>query len=142
MGSDTGASRRHASRPPAALNEMVLGLLRSPLHGLLDPGICELRYHARRTGRVVALPVIYARHGQRYVVVAGDAPRKQWWRNFTDPHPVEVRHGGRLDAGTCRVLTPDDPTYRPALRAYVQRQHVTPQPGDRVLLIELTEQPT
>jgi hypothetical protein len=36
--------RRHARRPPAVVNRMVLGLLRSPLHGLLDPGICELRY--------------------------------------------------------------------------------------------------
>lgn len=114
MGTDTGAPRRHASRPPAALNEMVLGLLRSPLHSVLDPGICELRYHGRRTGRAVALPVIYARHGQRYVVVAGDAPRKRWWRNFTDPRPVEVRHGGRLHTGTCRVLAPTTrPTGRP-----------------------------
>ena len=60
--------RRHASRPPAVLNAVILGLLRSPLHVLLDPGICEVRYRGRRSGRTVALPVIYTDHGGAYVV--------------------------------------------------------------------------
>jgi hypothetical protein len=118
------------------INRMVLGLLRSPLHGLLDPGICELRYRGRRTGRAVALPVIYARHGDGYVVVVGGAPDKLWWRNFTDPRPVQVRQGGRLRAGICRVVAPDDPAYEPAWRAYLRRQHVPREPGDRLLVIE------
>jgi F420H(2)-dependent quinone reductase len=142
MATDTDvAARRHASRPPAVLNDMVLALLRSPLHGVLDPGICELRYRGRRTGRVFALPVIYSEHGDRYVVLIGDSPDKRWWRNFTDPRPVEVRRAGRLRAGTCRVVPPDDPAYEPALRAYVHRQHVSPEPGDRLLLIEFAASP-
>jgi len=130
--------RRHSSRPPAVVNAMVLGLLRSPLHVLLDPGICELRYRGRRTGRTVALPVIYAEHGDAYVVLVGDAPDKRWWRNFTEPRPVEVRRAGHLRAGTCRVVPPRDPAYEPALQAYVHRQHLRPEPGDRVLLIEFS----
>jgi hypothetical protein len=128
--------RRHASRPPAAVNRMVLGLLRSPLHGLLDPGICELCFRGRRTGRAVRLPVIYAPYGAAYVVVVGDAADKRWWRNFVEPGPVQVRRGNRLRPGTCRVVTPADPAYEPAWQAYVERQHVTQEPGDRLLLIE------
>ncbi len=129
---------RHASRPPGVLNDMVLGLLRSPLHAVLDPGICELRYRGRRTGRTVALPVIYAEHGDAYVVLVGDAPDKRWWRNFTGPRPVEVRRAGHLRAGTCRVVAPNHPAYEGAVRAYMRRQHVTPEPGDQVLLIEFS----
>jgi hypothetical protein len=142
MGSDTNADRRrHAHRPPAVVNRMVLAVLRSPLHGLLDPGICELRYRGRRTGRMVALPVIYARYGERFVVVVGDASDKRWWRNFTDPRQVEVRRGRQRGVGTCRVVTPDDPDYEPAWCAYAQRQHVTLEPGDRLLVIDLPVSP-
>lgn len=135
--------RRHARHPPATVNRMVLALLRSRLlHGLLDPGICELRYLGRRSGRMVALPVIYARKGEQLVVVVGDSSGKKWWRNFTLPGPVEVRRGGQLREGTCRLVAADDPTYEPAWRAYVQRQHVSPEEGDRLLLIDFADRPT
>ncbi len=130
------SGRRHASRPPTLVNRMVLGVLRSPLHGLLDAGMCELRYRGRRTGRSVALPVLYARYGEQFVVVVGDAADKRWWRNFTDPGPVQVRRGDQLRAGICRVVAPDDPSYEPAWQAYVQGQQVWREPTDRLLLIE------
>lgn len=137
MTNDIGpARRRHARRPPAALNRMVLGLLRSPVHGLLDPGMCELRYQARRSGRQVALPVLYARHGEQFVVVVGDASDKRWWRNFIQPAPIQVRRGDQLRSGTGRVLTPDDPSYRPAWHAYEQGQHIEREPDDQLLLID------
>jgi deazaflavin-dependent oxidoreductase (nitroreductase family) len=121
------------------LNRMILALLRSPLHGLLDPGICELRYRGRRSGRTVSLPVIYARDGEQLVVVVGDSSAKQWWRNFATSGLVDVRRGGRWRAGTCRVVAPDDPAYGSAWRAYVQRQHVSREPGDRLLLIDFAK---
>lgn len=115
---------------------MVLGLLRSPLHAVLDPGICELRYRGRRSGRSIALPVIYARYGEKYVVVVGNSADKRWWRTFTEPRPVEVRRGGRLRAGTGRLVAATDPEYWPAWQAYSRRQHVSRVPGDRILLID------
>ena len=139
MTTDFGTPRRrHARRPPAVFNRAVLALLRSPAHGLLDPGICELRYQGRRTGRGVALPVLYARHGEQFVVIVGDARHKQWWRNFIEPFPVQVRRGGQLRTGTCRVVTPDDAAYEPVWRAYEQGQHIRRDPADRLLLIDFT----
>jgi deazaflavin-dependent oxidoreductase (nitroreductase family) len=117
-------------------NRMVLGLLRSPAHGLLDPGMCELRYQGRRTGRPVALPVLYARHGDRFVVIVGDAPHKQWWRNFIRPAPVQVRRGGQLRPGIGRVVPPDDPSYPSAWAAYQHGQHVQREPTDQLVLID------
>ena len=56
---------RHVTVAPPAVrrhrrlaNRCVLAVLRSPLHALLDPGLCELRYRGRRSGRRYALPVI------------------------------------------------------------------------------------
>jgi hypothetical protein len=118
------------------VNRIVLGLLRSPLHALLDPGICELRFRGRRSGRPIALPVIYAGYGEKYAVVVGDSAAKRWWRTFTAPWPVEVRRGGRLRSGTCRVVAATDPEYEPAWQAYSRRQHVPRDPGDRLLVID------
>lgn len=136
MGTVTDVRRRHARRAPGVVNRMVLAVLRSPVHGLLDPGICELRYRGRRTGRTVALPVLYARHGERLVVVVGDAASKRWWRNFTEAAPVQVRRGGQLRTGTGRVVPADDASYEPAWRAYVQNQHVPREPADQLLIID------
>jgi len=60
-------------------NRLALAILHSPLRFLLDPGICELGYTARRSGQPVRLPVIYAREGDTLAVLVGDAPAKQWW---------------------------------------------------------------
>jgi hypothetical protein len=132
---------RHTRRPPAVVNSTVLAILRSPLHGLLDAGMCELRYQGRRTGRTVALPIMYAVHGTDIVVLVGDASHKQWWRNFTRPRPVEIRRGPRLLAGVCRIVAPTDAGYDDAWAAYFDRHHVERRPGDRLLVVEMSEAP-
>jgi hypothetical protein len=49
---------------------------------------------------------------------------------------VQVRRGGQLRTGICRIVAPDDPQYQPAWQAYIQRQHVAHEPTDRLLMIE------
>ena len=55
--SATDAGRPARQHHPLA-NRCVLAVLRSPLHTLLDPGLRELRYRGRRSGRSIALPVM------------------------------------------------------------------------------------
>ena len=123
--------RRHS-----ALNHVLLALLRSPLHHLLDTELCELSYRAPRCGRTIDLPVMYATDGADLVVLVGDAPEKTWWRAFREPHPVEVRRGGRVRRGIGRVLAPDDPRYPGATLMYEHRHGIRPVDSDRVVLIE------
>jgi hypothetical protein len=129
---------RHTRRPPAAVNRTVLAILRSRLHGLLDAGLCELRYQGRRTGRTVALPVMYAIDGTDVVVLIGDAGHKRWWRNFIQPWPVEIRRGRQRLAGVGRIAAPTGAGYDDAWKAYLDRHHVDRQPGDHLLVITLS----
>lgn len=130
--------QRRGKGPPVFLNRAVLALLRSPLHGLLDAGMCELDYRGRRTGRAIALPVLYAPHDNNVVVLVGDAPDKRWWRNFAEPAPVSIRRGSQVRTGTARLVPPEDPAYAPAWAAYSRRHHIAHEPTDRLVLIETT----
>jgi hypothetical protein len=130
-----GARPRHADRPPAIVNRAVLAVLRSRLHGLLDAGLCELRY-ADRSGRTVSLPVLYAAASDRFVVLVGDAADKRWWRHFRQPAAVEIRRGRQRLAGTGRIVPPEDPGWADAWKVYYDRHHVLHEPGDRLLVID------
>jgi hypothetical protein len=130
--SGTRTSRRH--RP--GVNRIVLTLLRSPMHGLVSRGLCELRYRAPRSGRLVCLPVGYAADGERIVVLAGFAADKRWWRAFARPYPLEIRRGGTLRRAVGHVVRPDDPAAVAAAAAYRVNHRVTIHPTDRLLLID------
>ncbi|WP_412538491.1 nitroreductase/quinone reductase family protein [Longispora sp. K20-0274] len=121
-------------------NRLVLGLLHSPLHALLDPGICELSFAGRRSGRLVRLPVMYAREGRTVVILVGHADAKRWWRNFHTPHPVTVTARGETNTGTGRVVPADDPT---AQEIYWSRHPgVRLLPGDRLVRVDLDREPS
>ncbi|RZU49396.1 hypothetical protein EV385_1146 [Krasilnikovia cinnamomea] len=128
---------RRPHRPPALINRAVLAVLRSTrLHRLLDAELCELRYRTADGTRTVALPVLYAADGDRYVVLVGDAPDKKWWRHFRREAPVELRRGGLVRNGSGRILPHDDPAYAAAVRTHQDRHHVPVVGTDEVLLIE------
>ncbi len=131
--------RRPARHRHSFANLVVLALLRSPAHALVDAGMCELRYVGRASGRRYALPVMFARVDERLVVLVGDAPAKRWWRNFRAPGPVEVRHRGKVTPAVARILDPADDGYGVAVRAYTQRHNLVPEPTDRLLVIDPSE---
>ena len=97
-------------------NGLVQAVLHSPLRRLLSRTVCEIEYLGRRSGRLIRLPVQYARDGDRIVVVAGSAGTKRWWRNFTGAgRPVTVNVAGEQHGGWARVVDKGDPTYEPAV---------------------------
>ncbi len=129
-------TRRPGRHHHPVLNRAVLVVLRSPLHPLLDPGICEVRYRGRRSGRTICLPVLYALDGDRLVVLVGDAAHKRWWRGFASPAPVQVRRKGRVRQGRARLLVPGTPDFVRAAAAYRRGQGLAVEATDRLLLIE------
>jgi hypothetical protein len=103
-------------------NSLVLAILRSPVHRVLSGVVLELRYTGRRSGREYAIPVEYARSGERVVVRPQAAGRARWWRNFGTPMPVTVRLAGQVRHARALAVEPDQPQWEPAAQIYRARR--------------------
>jgi hypothetical protein len=122
----------------AAVSRLALAVLHSPLRFLLDPGICELAYTGRRTGRPIRLPVIYARAATTVAILSGASESKSWWRNFTTPQPVRLRIRAHILAGTAVVVHPGTPQFTSTLAVYTRRfPDLSYEPGDRLIAVTL-----
>ena len=122
--------------PPRWVNHVVLSVLRSPAHRLLDARLCELSYRTPRSARTVAFPVAYAQDGDRVVVLVGDADRKRWWRAFRQPRPVSLLLRRQPHDAVGRVVDPSDPVYAHALLAYRLRHHARSTTGCELVVVE------
>jgi signal transduction histidine kinase len=75
----------------------------------------------RRTGRRYTIPVGYQRDGERLVILVSRARRKNWWRNYREPGPVEVRLGGCELRGMAWRVHPDSFEFRKNLERTFRR---------------------
>jgi hypothetical protein len=122
--------RRARHRGARAWSNLVAGILRSPLHRLLDRRLAVLSYTGRRSGRRISLPVAYARDFDDLVVFVARHDDKQWWRSFRDGWPVTVRLRGGDLAGIGRTVIADRRTRDVYAHRYphaltrVAREHV------------------
>lgn len=103
------------------LNPVVVWLLRSPLHPLLDWGLMLVAVTGRRTGRVYTIPVGYQRDGDALVVLVSKPSRKQWWRNYRDRGPIGVWVRGRAADGHAIVVEPRSPVFRNDIERVLRR---------------------
>lgn len=95
------------------LNPLLRAILRSPLHFLLSRGLLLLTFTGRKSGRRFTIPVGYQEDGDgELTVMASEAPKKQWWRNYEQRGPVEVLLRRRLRTGTARLLEPGSAEFR------------------------------
>jgi hypothetical protein len=120
------------------VNAFTRWILHVPmLRRLADRQVCELRFAGVRSGRSVVLPVMYARSGDRVVVLVGGADRKTWWRNFTRPTPVQVLLAGTARTGTGHVVDAASPERAAAARTYASRFPDIPVETDPMVVIDL-----
>lgn len=103
------------------VNPIVAAVLRSPLHRLLSGALILVTYRGRRTGRQRTIPVMYAQDRDRLIVLVGDAPAKQWWRNLRGGAPVEVRLRGARRRGSATVAMGGPGELTAPLSAYLAR---------------------
>ncbi|MGH0037727.1 MAG: nitroreductase/quinone reductase family protein [Myxococcota bacterium] len=88
------------------LNPLLVALLRSPLHFLVSGGLALLTVTGRRSGRRHTFPVGYQREGSKVILLASEAHKKQWWRNYRTPAPATLLIRGKELTGTGVVLEP------------------------------------
>ena len=121
-------------------NRMLIRLLRSRLHRLVDGSVVALRVRGVVTGSVHELPVSYAVDATGYVVYPGRPDTKKWWRNLRRPAQVSLLHGGGWQVARGVLLRPGDPGYEGALHAYQQRWPKGPiSPVEALVHVVVTE---
>jgi hypothetical protein len=95
------------------LNPIFVAIGRTPLlHWLQSPFLIVVTVTGRRTGRRYTIPLGYQIYGDRIVTLVSKARRKNWWRNYIDPAPVEIVLRGRTIAAEGEVLAPDGEDFR------------------------------
>lgn len=87
------------SPPPAFVQSVLIGLLRSPLHGVLSKSLLLISFTGRKSGRRYEIPVAYVQDGESVLI----ASRAGWPRNLRGGAPVELLLRGRRVAGAAEV---------------------------------------
>ena len=103
----TSTAWKPPATPPAWVNRLVIGLLRSPLHRVVSGKILLLSFTGRRSGRSYTIPVSYVQDGS-VVLCSTDREARIWWRNLRGGVPVTVQLQGREVQGRADVIE-DDP---------------------------------
>jgi hypothetical protein len=74
----------------AAINRVVVVVLRSRAHRVLSGALLLLTFRGRRTGRAYTLPLLYARDGSDLLLVALHPQDQTWWRATRGGAEVEL----------------------------------------------------
>jgi deazaflavin-dependent oxidoreductase (nitroreductase family) len=83
-------------------------------HGMIGVPTLLLRTTGRRSGQVRTNGLVYARDGERYLVVPsnGGADRPPaWLHNLKADPAVEIQIGRERHSGTAQVIESSDPSY-------------------------------
>jgi hypothetical protein len=105
----------------SAHNLVVLDLLESRAHRLLDGSLVALRIRGVVSGATFELPVQYAAGDNTVVVAPGRPETKLWWRNLARPASVEVLVDGLWQPGYGVLLLPGEPGHGAAMEIYLKR---------------------
>ena len=69
-------------------NPLVIWLLRSPMHSLVDKQTMVITVTGRKSGRRYTLPVSYVRDGETLLVIS--QRDHKWWKNLQNDAPATV----------------------------------------------------
>jgi hypothetical protein len=102
----------------AALNPVVTGLLRSPIHGIASTNLCVFSYRGRRSGKAYSTPLSFMREGS--IVRLLSSHNTRWWNNFLDePADVEIEIARKTYRGKATTTVEDSEAFRDGVRAFL-----------------------
>lgn len=87
-------------------NPLMIWVLRSPLHAILDKNFLLVKVTGRKSGKVYSTPVNYLRDGQTLWVTS--TRTRTWWRNLRGGAPLEVLLAGRKLKARGEAITDAD----------------------------------
>jgi len=83
-------------------NPIMIWLLKSPLHGMIDKGIMLVTLTGRKSGKTISTPVNVHRDGNTLWVISWR--ERKWWRNLRGGANLKVLLAGRTMDGTGQVI--------------------------------------
>jgi hypothetical protein len=98
----TTTSEAESPKVPA-FNRFMIRLLASPFAGMAG-GLALVRYNGRRSGLPRQLPVGAESYRGGWLILVGRPGEKRWWRNFTEPAPIELVRGRTVASGSGVVV--------------------------------------
>ncbi len=93
------------------LNPLVKPLLDSPLHWILSSSLMLIRFKGRKTGKEFVTPVGYKAADDCLVILLSETFNRQWWRNFREPWPMDIKYKGRWRSGEAVWVEPGSEEY-------------------------------
>lgn len=84
-------------------NPLVIWLVRSPLHALLDKNTIVITVTGRKSGKRYTIPVSYVRDGETLLVIS--QKNRRWWKNLRDGALVTVLLQGHALQGRGEAFT-------------------------------------
>jgi hypothetical protein len=110
------------------IDRLVIGLLRSPLSRALGKSLLLVTYRGRRTRELHTFPAMYAREGNRVIVVAARAHEKQWWRQLEGGAETILRVLGEEAAAHGELVAERSARRGRLLRRYLARFPLAARP--------------
>ncbi|MBA3869204.1 MAG: nitroreductase family deazaflavin-dependent oxidoreductase [Anaerolineae bacterium] len=118
MASENTKVRPWTWTPPPAMNQLMFILLRLPVvHRVISKAILLISFTGQKSGKRYSTPVGYLQEGNNVIILTKRF--RQWWHNFEQPAPVEMRIKGRDYQGQATALT-DVETMIPLIVLIVQ----------------------
>ncbi|MDP9495996.1 MAG: nitroreductase family deazaflavin-dependent oxidoreductase [Actinomycetota bacterium] len=91
-------------KPPEWANSMMKWALTTPgLQAMVGKGVALLTVTGWRSGKTYTIPVSYHREDDTVTIVTKRV--RNWWRNFSSPHEVQLRLAGRNYKGMAAAST-------------------------------------
>jgi len=113
-------------------NNIMVWLLRSPLHGLLSGNMMVINYTGRKSGKAYRLPVSYLRLDDTLLTIS--FKNRTWWRNLRGGASVTIHLQGK-DVSARAEVVEDDQGVVDGLRAFIGKS----QQAARMLGVKLDE---
>jgi hypothetical protein len=93
------------------MNPLVKLLMNSPLHWVLSSSLMLIRFKGRKSGKEFVTPVGYRRSDDCLIILLTETHNRQWWRNYRQPWPMDVKYKGRWRSGEALWIEPGSEEY-------------------------------
>ena len=84
-------------------NPVVISLLRSPFHGLIDKNTVLITFTGRKSGKSYTFPISYVRDGDTLMMIS--RREHTWWKNFRGGTHITLCLQGRTLSARGEVFT-------------------------------------